>query len=447
MLLLLLFLLLILLLINYWINDRELLAPSFVFTAAFCLSCMWALAYQVQWDLSLHENTFLVIFGGVLEFSLVTFFLKLFRSTSVSDNRTNIDLDNDSNDKSVISFQKWKIAIVIGMQLLAIAYTVYEVQKIAPAGSLSDSIYSYRSQVISPTASQMLESLPRLLTILRSFTDALGYFFAYILAQKIIFYKRLGVIELVICSLSIVNSLMLGSRTGAVALIFSFLIFLYCIYKKSMKWNNQGNFGTLIAVLLLFIVVIFSFQALASLLGRDITRFSMGEYLSIYLGAEIKNLDVFLQSGSFPIHTGFFQSQTFIYVTKFLNKLLSIGEAKYSLNLPFLYANGYNLGNVYTTFYAYIYDFGYMGIPVLVGLMAFISEYVFEKVKGFREMNTVSISVLIYGKVVFALALSFFSNKFYENIFTMDFVQLVFFWLILRFIFGQDRPKGVRLRE
>ena len=83
MLLLLLFLLLILLLINYWINDRELLAPSFVFTAAFCLSCMWALAYQVQWDLSLHENTFLVIFGGVLEFSLVTFFLKLFRSTRV----------------------------------------------------------------------------------------------------------------------------------------------------------------------------------------------------------------------------------------------------------------------------------------------------------------------------------------------------------------------------
>ncbi|KLD60946.1 hypothetical protein WP50_06250 [Lactiplantibacillus plantarum] len=68
--------------------------------------------------------------------------------------------------------------------LVTIVYTVFEVQKIAPSGSIMGSIYAYRMQTTNITtdnASSLV--LPKSLALLRNFTDAAGYFFAYILAR------------------------------------------------------------------------------------------------------------------------------------------------------------------------------------------------------------------------------------------------------------------------
>ncbi|MDN3985561.1 hypothetical protein [Lactiplantibacillus plantarum] len=58
MLLLLLVVLLVLILIgNYQLHGHEILTPSFIYTASFVLSTIWALLYAQKWNLNLHLNS------------------------------------------------------------------------------------------------------------------------------------------------------------------------------------------------------------------------------------------------------------------------------------------------------------------------------------------------------------------------------------------------------
>ncbi|WP_353057365.1 oligosaccharide repeat unit polymerase [Lactiplantibacillus pentosus] len=93
------------------------------------------------------------------------------------------------------------------------------------------------------------------------------------------------------------------------------------------------------------------------------------------------------------------------------------------------------LGNVYTTFYAFLYDFGYKGVVVLVMLMSLVSQFIFGKVRQFSRQGDISIYALIYGRIAVCLILSFFSDKFYEGIFAITFIKTVIWWIILRWVF------------
>ena len=90
MLVVLLILMFCLLFESYYINNREVLAPSFVFIASFCFSLIWAMAYASRWDLNLHTNTFLVILLGNIEFLAVTTIVaQIYRRTKMLSAPTN----------------------------------------------------------------------------------------------------------------------------------------------------------------------------------------------------------------------------------------------------------------------------------------------------------------------------------------------------------------------
>ena len=111
------------------------------------------------------------------------------------------------------------------------------------------------------------------------------------------------------------------------------------------------------------------------------------------------------------------------------------GFEDYKLDLPFRSVNNLDLGNVYTTFYPYIYDFGYIGEFILVLIMAIISQVVFEFTKDTKTMECPSLSILTYSNIVNCLILSFFSNKFYENIISISMLKnIVFWWLFSLFL-------------
>lgn len=431
MLVLLVFLLSGLLVANYVMNDKEILAPSVIFSASFLLSCLWALMYQNKWDLNLHMNTFFVILGGVLEFSLIAYGV----STYFNNKRTIQYYDDLKSATNPVTVSDLKIVLVILIEIVAIFYTIHEVKIIAPADSLSASIYSYRSRAIDPIASLSLPSSPKSLGWLRSITEAAGYFFAYLLARNVVLYKKVSLKYLVIILLSICSDLLLGSRTGSFTLMICFLVYMYSFYKQKNHWKSDGNIKAILIYGAVFLVIMLIFQSLATLLGRSVNQMSKIDYLALYVGAEIKNLDIFLQSGSFPIHTGYFGGQTFIALNKVYAHIVGNPNLKLTLDIPYQHINGYSLGNVYTTFYSYIYDFGYIGVPVLTGLMAFLSQYFFERVKLIGNTLKVSIFLLIYSKIVANLALSFFSNKFYEELFTTSFLKLIIFWALFNLLF------------
>ena len=125
-------------------------------------------------------------------------------------------------------------------------------------------------------------------------------------------------------------------------------------------------------------------------------------------------------------------------------KIKSIHD--YKLDLPFRNINGLNLGNVYTTFYPYIYDFGYIGEFLLVLIMAIISQVIYELTKNAKTNTHPLLSVLVYSNIINCLILSFFSNKFYENIISIEMIKKVIFWILLNLTFCEIDWKKIYIR-
>lgn len=421
MLLLLMVSLFFLLVLSYILNRYELLAPSSLFTASIFFGVVWAYAYRNEWSLNLHANTFWVILGGVSTFIVVS----LITNELVYNRVRN---DGNSSSRSFEQIEDSKLLIIILVELVTIVYTIYEVKMISPTGSLSESISLYRAQSLSDSGN-FDTSLPKILSLLRTFTNATGYFFCFVTVKQWFMKRKVGVLYLVIIFLSGISSVLLGARSGLLTLVICMGVYVYAWLKRKNKWSTKGNLKLLFTAVLIFVVVVMSFQGLAELMGRDTSNYSFGYYLAIYFGAEIKNLDIFLQ-GSFPISDNVWGGQTFIFLHRILAPFLGTTLQSYSLDLPFLSVNGSSLGNVYTTFYPFVYDFGYIGVPILTGVMAAISQISFKTFRFFDGKN-VSIAVLIYSRIVAALMLSFFSNKFYENIFNFDFIKTIIIWVIL----------------
>ncbi len=352
----------------------------------------------------------------------------------------NLDMNLTENVVDPKTISNFKILPIIFVEVVTVLFTIYEIQRITPSNGLSNSIALYRALSISPTNTVDL-SLPRILNLMRLFTGAVGYFVGFLFMKDIVYRKKINYLYLVVILLSVVSDLMLGSRGGTMTILIGLFVFLYALYKKKKSWKSENNIKLIFGIVGIAAAVILVFQGFANLLGRNTSEYSFTYYLAIYLGAEIKNLDIFLQT-VFPIQNGFFGEQTFMYIWKTISPYIGIDSSILQFDLPFLSVNGYSLGNVYTVFYSYLYDFGYIGVPILVSLMAFISQVFFEKFKRFRLNQGVPISVLVYARIFSALAFSFFSNKFYENMFNFSFFEIIVIWILLNwFLCGKSLIK------
>ena len=161
------------------------------------------------------------------------------------------------------------------------------------------------------------------------------------------------------------------------------------------------------------------------------------------MSAEIKNLEIFLGYDSFG--TDFSHCQTMIYVANFWGKLTGNMSIVHELDLPFRYVNGYGLGNVATAYYAYIYDKGYFGVLIYTTLMAVICQMIFQRmIRKNRSNKLLSMSIIVYSYVYFLISFSFFSNKFYENVFTLTFVKYLISWWIIKILLEKVHFKKIR---
>ena len=426
---LLFFLILIILYLSYLFNKGEIIAPAFVFCASFIFSLAWALAYANRWDLNLHFNTFGVIFGGVLEFFLVSILVNFaFRKTG-----KNKIIGTTSEKKIEISNLKIIIFIIGGV--ITILLSAKEVIRLTESLTLSQAIAQYRIASFNPTSLDHYKYfLPKWLGYCRLIVNSGGYWFAYIFAYDLIRKDKRKILSFVAVIVAAIDSAILGSRNDAINMLLAVLSIIVMLKIKNGMFRFKLKFKNIFKYLILAIIVLFSFQTLGNLMGRTSVTAPL-DYLAKYCGAEIKNLDIFLQEGNFPIKEGLIGAQTFIFLYRWVGPKIGIKNYYYSFDLPFKTVNGYSLGNVYTTFYQFIYDFGYFGVIILVFIMALISQIIYECGFCGKRKNVPNLWIIIYSYIFSSLAFSFFSNKFFEQNLNVTFFKSVIIWLFFSFLF------------
>lgn len=410
------------LVIAYFLNGEEIISPSVLFTSGFVLMTFFALLNLKKWSLNVDINTFLVLVGGVAEFTVVCWLISKIRNNSTQEVKSRLNVPTLNKAKLTI------LCIVVFINFLII---VAEIRKITGISNpiKAGNYLNYASRQLNNTI--RLSGRASLLSII---TLSIGVWSEWQFLLNLILLKRFNWRLFFIIVIALITPLMTGVRGGTFTGIITIFIFLF--FTLQLKNNSaKVNFKYTIIALLCIMIILVALPLTATMVGRDVSSYSTFDYVSIYLGAQLKNLSIFIQNNSFPINIGVFGAYTFYSIIPSFAKVFHLNIPQYLPYLPFQYKNGYNLGNVYTVFYPWLYDFGYAGIIIMTFVMAFIAQFIYSQAKlQLKKGKLTSILILLYGYLGSFVFLAFFADGFIRAI-GINLVYMIITWYILNILF------------
>ncbi len=422
-------------LLNLKFSNNDWFDPSVIFSLIFFVQsifCILALSYL---KLQFHSEVLMIL---LISFSL--FFIVSLLSKSRSNSRRFSKL---SGRNTVADLKPMSMSVIITMAIIfsfiVLTFVRYKLLGDVAAAygkgglSLSEKIalYDNLTKFHIETYNRLGVSLPRYYGLLNAVAYASGYLIIYESVHNYILTKKIKTLNLVTILLMLIFMYFGGSRSTIFRVITFVGVIYYVLYMKDNI--DLKRYRKLIAKIFLYsILIVMLFMASISLYGRT-NNFNPFHYLFIYVGAPLYNLDFFIQHNNLPIQSNLFGKQTFYSWYSYLGAETSNMHYIYSLDLPFLkYSSEYSLGNVYTTFYQFLYDFSYIGIVPLMIVIATYYVFSYDKLKRMPSTSDFKFSLFLYAFLFNDLIMLFFSNRFYETILSIGNIRM----LVIAFLLG-----------
>lgn len=384
--------------------------PATSFIIGLMCAVLISIVYKEEWGMDrFHWNTFGVIAIGVFVFNIVCTCTqskyKIHKLTIIDWQKSHV-----LGDKTLFAF-----VIVVALT------TVWEYQtKLNLTGTANIGEAMFEMDQEYKYGDSKLYQIPIVLRNLILLRTAISiyflYFFAKMLALKI-YEKRNFIFIIIICLIGVFGSFLSGSRGNVVTLLL-YTFFVWTIFKtRCSKTFRLLNIKKTIYISLALLLGGTMFVKSTEWVGREFGE-DPSYYFAVYCGAEIKNLDIFMNEK--------------------IEKNRYFGEATFRNLMPkekdfedrardfiqFRYHNGYFLGNVYTIFQSLYNDFGYTGVVILIGFMAFIMQYLFIKALNRLHKKPFDMWVCLYAYLSPAVVNSFFGNSFYNLLSSWMFIKL-----------------------
>lgn len=437
---LLVFSLLLILIFNLLIVNLDYMHPSILFVVPFLVFGVTSILGEEAYKIIFHEETLLVIVSSALIFTFITL---LSQTVYKSKENLNFPLTEIIISKKVtlffiVFFIVTQLAFIKYLEAISLAHFGY-------SGSLGEmiSLYDVMTKFWTEIFSELNVPIPLLYRIGNTITQGFGYLIVYIFIHNYVATKRIDKLHLLIILLLCLNIILNGSRSPIFRIVTMMLITFYVLYNKQ---NNvrKGNIKFLLKSLL---IVIFSgtfFIALLSLMGRE-NDLDMFHYIFIYVGAPLVNLDNYLAFRPDGSYATIFGEQTFRGLYAYIAKIISDESLIFPTIDQFTFSNnGLEIGNVYTTFYSFIYDFEYVGFIPLILIIALYYVFTYQRLKTRAiKTNKVHFSLFIYAYLFNDLIMLAFSNRFYTTVLDIGFIKIVIFSYICHLLFvHRSKIKG-----
>lgn len=393
----LIFTLIMLLLLNFTVT-HDVLAPGGLYCGVLLAATLYGLIWFDSWELyDYGVKTYFIIVSGALVFSSAGWIIHfLFTKKSTKEGIL--------VNTGTINVGKLQ-GSVIAISELATLFLAFEFYG-GSLSTLSNSIINYRVAAV-----QKVVAMPSYLSFLLSFSLVVGYLCGYALVNNYLFCKKLSPFWLITFFFSIANSLLGGSRGGAVSIIFV-VIGTFCIlygreHRRSLSAKQKKKIRRII--LGLPIVGIAFFLQSASWIGRTINE-SPAYYFAIYLSAPLKNLDI---------------------------NIKAIDRGEIITGKAYTSINGLSLGNV-GTIYTYEYIEGGLlevwAISMLVGVMISVLYEIVRSKKIYSSKCYVVI--VLYSYLYYCVAMIIFGTTLISSIFSFFFIKIVVGMFVLSIFFN-----------
>lgn len=415
--------------LTLFIFKNDFLSPAVIFNGVFLMSAMNLRMMVDFWKVELHPITTGIILSGVLIFTIVGYV------TSI----TKMRVPNKIKDQKIKTIYIPNMTLDLLIIVYALVIVLSMISTIRSKG-LGYSFSSLLLNYVTAIEGEETLNLPAVLSILFMLGSVSGYIWCYLLAEQWV-NKKLNwrfvilVLEVVLMGFSV------GKRGESVAVLVSLVFDLLILLRRAGKGKNKRRSKKVyVSIAFIIIIIPLAFQTISNTMGRDSYLFNPFEYLSIYIGAPILNLDISVANGGFkhPVP----MSETFRSLYRAVGHNLGIDQFIYNSDRRFLTSvNGKRIGNVDTTFYDFFHDGGFIGVIILVAIMSVIIYRLYKSVKLKNDEHNM-IRIIVYSYMLWLVARSFFANSFYEWI-TLSTIRTLLIWFLIEWILN----KGLKFRR
>lgn len=398
--------------LEYFSLKRDLSNPAFLFTLGFFTASLILSCFVKKWSVDLHWTSFSVIILGNLGVYLgACACSKFFRTNK----RIYITDTNNSPTKLVsLNGLIFLFALQIAMYLLRI-YLLKQFY----GGSLPSALAAHTMAIKFGTEKAL--QMPFGSSFFYGMAGTIGYVCAFLLPFYMM-YKNISFrikfwlwANFILC---MIGSLLSSGRTAMICLLISFASF-YIISLNLRKIKIKIN--VILKWLTVAFLFLFSFQQLGYVIGREESESNWFDEIGIYCGAEIQNLDDFIEEPKFQNYDNLYGQLTFnLFYNKFgyligVNQLITEGRDYHRFN----YRNEYSLGNVDTALQHYWYDFGITGTFILCLFIGIFMQALYKLITRSRNIwikGYITPYLFVYSIMIPTTFMSFFSEAFFEKI-------------------------------
>lgn len=387
--------------ISFYVFDRKITSPSFLFIFGFLFSSVIAFIYRDLIGLDLHLNTFLLYIGGGLSFLLGACISKKIYQNYIRKSMQ----DLSRPQQRPIKIKRW-IIVVWCVFAGVVLYMYYDCIIKNYGGnwlSIGSSLYVFRNRTFFSGEQSMI---PKVIDYGVSLVKCCSYIWAYIFINNVIIEKKVDfylILPLFLSALSLVSD---GSRGGVLNLvIYSLILFLILSGKEESKKKLTIVFKIIICILCVVLMGPIILKKSAQTLGRsDSSDINSVEYFVMYTGAPVKNLDSFM----------------------------SMQNKKESDTLIFREYNGVNLGNVSSMYSFLVVKYGLWLFLILFFLSGAL-QLLYE-LGNIRRPGMINVYLIIYGFAAAGAFFSFFGNMLLDSIFSPSFIAYLACWAVISII-------------
>jgi len=231
--------------------------------------------------------------------------------------------------------------------------------------------------------------------------------------------------RLLICSVCLYLPIPLlgGARFDLIVLVLYSLMVLLIL---RIKRGENSNIKSIILMAIFVSLGILLFSVSRTIVGRTSDK-GLIAYLSEYFGGSTVLLDDFLRN---PLHASYFGEETLIGINKFLNAV-GLTNNPTTWFFEFRSVNGYPIGNVYSSIRSFVYDFGFIGVPIF-GFLQGVFFSVFYQIIKINNYSGISISIIFYSFISYSLFFSSFQEMFFSTMLSTNFLTFLIVLLLLK---------------
>lgn len=414
MLLYILLIIFIAMLIFFYIKlEKDIMQPPVIFCAVYVFSIICAILNIDKWNIIFRNNTFLVLVLGGIEFVCICYAIhKLYnrKEKAIESKETCTKVEN-SKTESKITIKKYMVVLVCIYDIVILSLLLYNVLSIASQFGEFSNFTEALTLFKNNTSYNVNAEIPHYMNLLGKPVIIFAYIFLYIFLKNILvqegkWYKKIfkNSYYLIPVFTYICYEFASSNRLTILSLAIGGFTMAMIILNQANNWQKIIKLKTIGKMILVAICGLIMFYFSASFVGRVNSK-GLVDYITLYCGGSLECFNRFMQDS--PEESDIIGKETFYYLIKNLDSYGIIDlENPYPIHLEFRYGNGEMIGNVYTAYRRWIYDFGIIGMVILQAIMAIFYQTFYEKIKKLsKQGKDTSFLTILYGYMSYPLFL------------------------------------------